>query len=106
MSFITVFDLSHVSHHHVSHGDLNDVSFPHHGELLLLLDSTLQTPELFFFGPVVERRHQDDAHDGQQDGGALDPAGIGLPFVLCSRAHIPARWRNETEVGQSFTDVV
>ena len=85
---LTVFDLRQVPHHHVSHRNLDDISFPHDSELLLLLDPTLQTPELLLFGPVIERRDQDDTHDRQQDGRTLDPAGVTLAFLL-ARRHVP-----------------
>lgn len=93
---LTVFDLSQVPDHHVSHGNLDDISFSHDGELLLLLNSTLKTSELLLFGPVVEGRDQNHTHHRQQDGGALDPAGVGFAFVLGAARRVAARWGRQS----------
>lgn len=86
----TVFDLGDVSHHHLGHGDLDHLAFADDGELLLLLDATLQPAELLLLGPVVEGRHQDDDDDREQDGGALDPTGLGLALVLHASCDLAA----------------
>lgn len=95
LSCLTVFDLGQVPHHHVSHRNLDDISFPHHRELLLLFNPTLQTSELLLFGPVVEGCHQDNADHRQQDGCTLDPPGVPLAFVLCTPRHVSTDWRRE-----------
>lgn len=59
----TIFDLSDVSHHDLSHRDLDDLAFTDDGELLFLLDATLQPAELLLLGPIVEGRYQDNDDD-------------------------------------------
>lgn len=86
----TVFDLSDVSHHDLSHRDLDDLAFADDGELLLLFDATLQPTELLLLGPVVEGRHQDHNDDREQDGGTLDPAGLGLALILDPTCNLAA----------------
>lgn len=78
----TVFDLCDIPHHYVSHGQLYDLATADHLEFLLLLDAALQPTELLLLRPVVEGRHEHHAHHRQQDGCALDPAGIRLALVL------------------------
>lgn len=95
---LTVFDLRQVAHHHVGHGNLDDISFPHDGELLLLFNSTLETSELLLLGPVIEGCDQNHTHHGQKDGGALDPAGVGFTLVLSAARHVPAHWRRQSRV--------
>lgn len=94
----TVFDLSDVSHHDLGHGDLDDLAFTDDGELLLLLDATLQPAELLLLGPVVEGRDQNHNDDGEQNGGAFDPAGLGLALVLHAAASLAACCK-ETDTG-------
>lgn len=60
---LTIFDLGDVPNHNLSHRDLNHLTSPDHGELLLLLDAALQTPELLLFAPVIEGRDQDHTDD-------------------------------------------
>lgn len=102
-ALLTIFDLGQVPHHHVSHRNLDDISFPHDSELLLLLNPTLQTPELLLFGPVIKCRNQDDTHNRQQDGCALNPACVRLAFILCTPRPIAASWREWNRgVGRCF----
>lgn len=79
---LTVFDLCDVPHHDLRHLNLDHLAPSHHRELLLLLDAVLEATELLFFAPVVEGRHQDHADHRQQDGGALNPAGLRLALVV------------------------
>ena len=60
---LTVFDLSDVPNHDLSHRDLDHLASQDHSELLLLLDAALQAPELFLFAPVIEGRDQDHTDD-------------------------------------------
>lgn len=78
----TIFDLSDVSNHNLRHRDLDDLAFADDGELLFLLDATLQPAELLLLGPIIEGCHQDHNDDRKQDGSALDPASLGLAFIL------------------------
>ena len=89
---LTVFDLRDVARHNLWHGDLDDLALADDGELLLLLDAALQPAELLLLGPVVEGR--DQHHDGhrEEDGGALDPARLGLAFVLHTGCCLPTAW--------------
>ena len=60
---LTVFDLSNVTHHNLSHRELNDVPIQDNGEFLLLLDAVLQPPELLLLAAVIEGSHEhDDDH--------------------------------------------
>lgn len=86
----TVFDLGDISHHNLSHRDLDDLPLADDGKLLFLLDATLQPTELLLLGPVVEGRHQDHDDDRKQDGGTLDPASLGLALVLSAACNLAA----------------
>lgn len=74
--------MCNVPDHNLCHGNLNDLASAHDGELLFLLDAALEAPELLLFAPVIERRHQHYTDNGEEDGGALDPAGLRLRFIL------------------------
>lgn len=60
---LAIFDLGDVPDHNLSHRDLDHLSSPDYGELLLLLDTALQAPELFFLTPVIEGCDQDHTDD-------------------------------------------
>ena len=99
---LTILDLGDVPYHERGHGHLEELPIPDDGELLLLLNATLQASELLLFAPVVEGRDQDHADDRQQDGGPLDPARLGFPFVFGPSRHVPtgcARPRTEGKDG-------
>lgn len=82
LCFLTIFYLCNVTDYDLSHWDLNNLSSTDNGEFLLLLNAALEAPELLLFTPVVERRHQHHADDGEENGGALDPACLRLVFIL------------------------
>lgn len=79
---LTIFDLRNISHHQVSHRDLDDGAIPHHSETLFLLDATLQPPELLLLAPVIEGCHQHHTNDRKQDGCPLDPARLRLSLII------------------------
>lgn len=54
---LTILHLGNVSDSNVSYRYLDDLTAPDDGELLLLLDSTLQTSELFLLTPVIKSCH-------------------------------------------------
>lgn len=54
---LTVFDLGNISHHNLSHGELNELAIPDNAEFLLELNAALQPPELLLLAPVIEGRH-------------------------------------------------
>lgn len=86
----TVFDLGDVPHHNLRHRNLDDLALANDGEFLLLLDAALQPPELLLFAPVVKGRYQDYDNDREENSGPLDPASLGLAFVLYSPAYLTA----------------
>lgn len=96
-AFLTIFDLCNVADYDLGHGDLDDLAATDHGKLLLLLDAALEAPELLLLAPVVERRHQHHADDGQEDGGSFDPARLRLVLVLhaARRLATVCRWGGE-----------
>lgn len=91
VELFTVFDLSDVSNHNLSHGDLDHLAFTDNGELLLLLDATLEPAELLLFGPVVEGRHQHHDDDREQNGSAFDPSSLSFALVLHATRNLTAR---------------
>lgn len=81
---LTVFHLCNVPNHDLCHGDLDDLSPSHHGELLLLLDAALEAAELLLLAPVVEGSDKDNTDDRQEDGSTFNPASFGLTLILSS----------------------
>lgn len=75
---LTVFDLGNVSHHDLRHRQLDELTIPDDGELLLQLDAALQPPELLLFAPVIEGCHEDHNDHRGEDGCPLDPAGFSF----------------------------
>ena len=79
---LTIFDLSNVAHNDLGHGDLDDLALADDCELLLLLDAALEATELLLLAPVVEGRHEHHDNHRDEDGRALDPAGLRLALVV------------------------
>lgn len=51
---LTIFDLGDVSHHQLSHGNLDLLPIADDSEFLFLFYAALQTSELLLLAPVVE----------------------------------------------------
>jgi len=78
----TVFDLANVANEKVANWYLEHLAAPDGGELVFVFDLALKSAELSLFPPVVERRHQDDDHDGDQDRDAFDPFRLRVVFFV------------------------
>jgi hypothetical protein len=62
---LTVFDATNVADNNLFDSELNRLTATDHGELMLLVDGPLESTELDFLAPVIERRnscHNDDGN--------------------------------------------
>jgi hypothetical protein len=66
-STLTVFDTTNVADDDLFDTELDRLTITDHSELMLFVDSPLESAELDFLAPVVERCYRDNDDNGDDD---------------------------------------
>ena len=81
---LTVFNVADVTNDDVADRNLNDFATAQCRKLVLVLNLALQTAELSLLAPVIERSHQHNNDNGDEDSNTFYPASLILTLIMTS----------------------